>query len=98
MLQRYDALDAENSSLRQQLAAATVRASELSLSNEQLLKSLDRHKGALGVVSWTESVSRAVTLRVLGTPLLCAAPTAGYKYWCCPPHYPSNGWPQDSCL
>lgn len=50
MLQRYDALDAENSNLRQQLAAATVRASELSMNNEQLLKSLERHKGALELV------------------------------------------------
>lgn len=50
MLQRYDVLEAENSSLRQQLATATVRASELSMSNEQLLKSLERHRGALEVV------------------------------------------------
>lgn len=51
MLQRYDAVEAENSNLRQQLAASTVRASELSMNNEQLLSSLERHKGALAVVS-----------------------------------------------
>lgn len=51
MMERYEALDAEAINLRQQLSAATLRSSELSLQNEQLLKSLERYKGTLALVS-----------------------------------------------
>jgi chromosome segregation ATPase len=50
MMERYEALDAEAVALRQQLSAATLRCSELSMQNEQLLRSLERHKGALALV------------------------------------------------
>ncbi|WIA16070.1 hypothetical protein OEZ85_012795 [Tetradesmus obliquus] len=51
MMERYEALDAEAVALRQQLSAATLRCSELSMQNEQLLRSLERHKGALALES-----------------------------------------------
>lgn len=54
MMARHDAAEAEATSLRQQLSAATLRASELSAANEQLLGSLERHKGALAHVSVTQ--------------------------------------------
>eukprot|EP00775_Hariotina_reticulata_P004489 gene4489-4742_t len=52
---RYDTLDAENGTLRQQLASATRRANELSIINEQLRNSLEQHQGIILEESKTAS-------------------------------------------